>query len=328
MQRLAIISFVVLGLAAGCRHTRPGTHVELVETDGTPTYVSGAAAAGQNKSIACTAAVGRTVAAIALRFAQENDDIGDDIAEAVGASDGEVFLQRYAKATAEHAAVQNVQFDPVEHLCMATVRWKPPVFLKDALLKFAEDMKAAETAGPSQPAAEASAPKAVESAPAPVAPSTPPPAPVSVAPAAPAAPSVPSCPSERAKMSKILASSQGALDDLEECLSRTKGDEGVCHRYKLYVDEAQGKEQAAAMKFAACVNQGLSIVLRRALTESLAGHAAVSVESRGDGTVVLWAFSPVARTGFVLEVGPDGAERGRTPLAANQVQWVRQQLGL
>jgi len=335
MRRLIWPVLITLGLVSGCRHTSPGTHVELVDKDGVPTYVSGAAAPGMNKSQACTAAVGRAVAAIALRFAQENDDLGDDVAEAVGASDGEVFLQRYAKHTAERAAVQDVQFDPADHLCMATVRWKPPVFLKDAILAFAEQMKQAEVAAAEGTPAEATpgAPVAPPSAVAPSAPavSTPPPAPVSVAPVAsvPAAPAATrACPRERDKLARVLSSSQKALDDLEECLRRTKGDETICHRYKLYVDEAHGKEADASGKLAACLNQGLSVVLRRALTEKLPGHAAVSVESRDDGSVVLWAFSPVARTAFALEVGPDGAERSRTALAANQVDWLRGQLGL
>ena len=219
MHRLTSLSLVVLGLATACRTTRPGTHVELVDTDGAPTYVSGAAAAGPNKGMACTAAIGRSVAAIALRFAQENDDVGDDVADAVGAGDGEVFLQRYAKAAAEEAAVQDLAFDPVEHVCMATVRWRPPVFLKDALLKFAQNIKTAETAGPAAVGAQGGDPAAATGSPSPsaspVAPSTPPPAPISVAPAAVAAPSVPACPAERTKMSKVLASSQGALDDPE-----------------------------------------------------------------------------------------------------------------
>ena len=36
-----------------------------------------------------------------------------------------------------NSAVQNVKFDPIEHLCMAQVNWTPPVFIKgDKRIKF------------------------------------------------------------------------------------------------------------------------------------------------------------------------------------------------
>ena len=56
--------------AVGCIHTKPGTHVELVDQDGGKLYVAGAAAPGVSQSIACRAAVSRAAAAVAHRFAQ------------------------------------------------------------------------------------------------------------------------------------------------------------------------------------------------------------------------------------------------------------------
>lgn len=318
----------------GCRTTKPGTHVEVIDKGGTKVYASGAAAPGVSKSVACRGAVGRAAAAIALRFAQDYDDIGDDIADAVGASDGEVFLQRYAKETAMDAAVQDVRFDPIEHICMAQVNWTPPVFVKEAILKFAETMKQDELSstpgGRPAPAPAASA----DSRPAPVPPASrpprgPPPPPVTAAPAPAASGTVvPACRPERAALSKVLASSQAALDDLAECKRRTSGDETICHRYGLYAEEAQDKEQAAGAKLVACLNAELSSNLRRTLYDALPGHAAVAVETSAAGNPILFTFSPVDQTGFSVEVGGDGSVLNKTGLAANQVTWVRQQLGL
>jgi hypothetical protein len=319
----------VSGLWA-CRTTKPATHVEVVDKGGTKVYAAGAAAPGVSKSVACRGAVGRAAAAIALRFAQDFDDIGDDVADAVGASDGEVFLQRYAKETAMDSAVQDVRFDPIEHICMAQVNWTPPVFVKEAIFKFAEKMKQGELS--STPGNEPTPPPPPASAtPAPAArpPQTPPPPPVSAAPApAPAGPSVPACRSARTELSTVLASSQKALDDLAECKRRTEGDETICHRYTLYADDAKKKEDAAGSQLVACLNGGLSSNLRRALDATLPGHAAVSVETSAAGNPILFTFSPVDQTGFSVEVAGDGSLVSRTGLAANQVTWVRQQLGL
>lgn len=338
MKRTVLV-VVALGSAhVACRTTKPGTHVELVDQDGAKTYVAGAAGPGMNQGAACGTAVNRAVAAIALRFAQENDDVADEVAEAVGVDDGEVFLQRYAKAAALDAAVQDIKFDPIDHLCMATVRWKPPIFVKDAVLQYAERLKAAEAAAARPQEQPAAAPTQASTAPAP---STPPPAaqpvapppPVSVAPPAPApaappAPAVPACKGERRKLTSVLSASQSALDDLNECRRRTQNDDTICHRYKLKLDEAAAKEAGAGEALCACLNGGLSVTLRGALTAALPGHAAVPVETRADGALVLWTFSPVDKTAFAIDVSPDGNVTGRTPLAANQVQWVRQQLGL
>ena len=146
--------------------------------------------------------------------------------------------------------------------------------------------------------------------------------------AAPAAPKVPACANERAKVAKTLKASQKSLDDFNECLRRTSGDEGICHRYKLYVEKSKGDENAVGQKLADCLNAGLSVTLRTALSRELPGHAAVSVETAARGNLVLWTFSPVEQTAFALEVSSSGGTANRSPLAANQVQWVRQQLGL
>jgi hypothetical protein len=335
------------GVLAACAHTQPGTYVELIDKGGTTVYVAGAAAPGMNQSLACTGAVSRSVAAIALKFAQKNDNLGDDIAKATGAESGEVFLQRYAKASAQDGAVQDVQFDPTKHLCMATIRWTPPVFVKDAVLKYAEKVKREELGASGAPAAQpaAAAPAApratAQAAPVPVAPPVAPPPVAAAAPAPPspvsvaapppvAAPATPatSCSAERNKWKHIAQSNQKSLDDLQECLRRTSGDEGICHRYKLYVDEAKTKEQAGAQPLIECLNRGLAMTLRQTLMTELAGHAGQAMENRADGTVVVWTYSPTENTAFVVEVALDGRVVSRNPLAANQVQWLRTQLGL
>ncbi|MEE8409729.1 MAG: hypothetical protein V3T05_09000, partial [Myxococcota bacterium] len=270
--------------------------------------------------------------AIALRFAQEHDDIADEVADAVGASNGEVYMQRYAKETAMSSAVQDVQFDPIDHLCMATVRWQPPIFIKEAIMKFAQKMKEKELAGTpgNEPAPAAPAAAAPAAAAPPPRASTPPPPAVSVASppaAAPSGPSVPACTRERAKLTKTLKKSQKALDNFAECKRRTSGDETICHRYKLYVEDAQKKEEKFGRALTSCLNGGLSTNLRRALADALPGHAAVSVETSAAGNPIFWTFSPVNQTSFAVEMSAEGREIGRTPLAANQVQWVRQQLG-
>jgi hypothetical protein len=233
-----------LALAAtfsACAHTKPGTHVEVVEESGEKIYVAGAAGPGMNQALACGAAVGRAVAAIAQRFCDDNDSIADDVADKVGASDGRPFLTGFAKADAEGAAVQDKQFDPVEHLCLATVRWKPPLFVKEAVLKYADEVKRAELER------AAPAPKPAAPAPAPSAPSS----------APPASPPVPviNCDKERRALDKARDATQRTLADFEECKRRTGGDENICHRYKLYKEEAEGKEGVAKSGLERCVEQ-------------------------------------------------------------------------
>ena len=109
---------------------------------------------------------------------------------------------------------------------------------------------------------------------------------------------------------------------------RTSNDANVCDRYGMWVDDAKKKQASAGSELARCLNRELSTKLRVALEGALPGHAARAVETRPDGTLVLWTISPVDETAFALEVTSDGRAGGRTPLAANQVQWLRQQLGL
>ena len=325
----------------GCRTTKPGTHVEVVEKGGSRVYVAGAAGPGISRTMACAAAVNRAAGAISLRFAQDNDDIGDDIADELGASDGEVFLQRYARHQSAHATVPNLQFDPIEHICMATVRWQPPVFIKDAVTKFARDMKARETgeasttpaastttAAPAAPAgtAPASAPPAAPVAVAPVAP--PPPPAASVAPAPAVVTPVSQCRKELSRLERTLQKSQKQLDQLEECKRRTDGDETICHGYVLKLEKAQKYELGDEASLVKCMNVSLASNLRRALTDAIPGHAAVSVESRSDGSVILWAYAPARKTAWAIEVTPAGRAGKKTALAPNQLTWLRQQLGL
>lgn len=111
-------------------------------------------------------------------------------------------------------------------------------------------------------------------------------------------------------------------------MGKTDNDVTICNRYKLYVDKAVKDEGTAGQGLVDCLNAGLSTKIRLALTQNIPGHAAVSVETRGNGTLILWTFSPVDQTAFAFEMTSAGAMGGRTPLAANQVQWVREQLGL
>lgn len=136
-------SLWILGIvcALGCATTQPGTHVEVLSEGGAPSYVGGAAAPGLNKSEACGGAVARAVSAIADRFAQDNEELGDEIAKGSGATSGTALLHGYAKDAAGGAAVSDVQFDPIDHLCMATVRWKPALFVKDEVIAFAQRAK-------------------------------------------------------------------------------------------------------------------------------------------------------------------------------------------
>lgn len=352
MQRIVGLTLVaVAGFA--CGHTRPATYVELLEQGGAPLYVAGAAGSGLNQSLACNMAVGRAVTALAEKFA-DNDDLEEEVAEALDVDDAKAFLFRYARDAALGAAVQDVQFDPVEHLCMATIRWQPPAFPKEAVLKLAEQIRRAEAGGPpptNAPAAAVSSPAPVPASPS--APATPPPPAVSVAPPAPAAPSVPppapgsvvagspattapppampappACVEARRALEKALAEARGTTDKLAECLRRTGNDEQVCVRYKMQVGEAATKQEGRGRALASCLNGGLGATLRAAVEAALPGHAARPIETRPDGNLLLWTVSPVASTAYALEIGPDGREIAKAPLAANQVQWLRQQLGL
>jgi hypothetical protein len=357
---------------AACGHSRPATHVELVDEGGGKTWVAGAAGSGLNKSLACEMALSRSVQALAEKYADEGG-LTDDVGKALNLDDAKPLVYRYAHDAALGAAVQDMQFDPVEHLCMAVIRWRPPAFAKDAIIQFAEKVRQAELGGhETQAAPPASA--AAPAAPAPVA--APPPAPVYVAqpsaaspsarPAAPgptpeptaasspsaeapapapvvAAPAPaavaaqasavssappPACTAERRGLDKALYGGRKAEADFQECLDRTSNDAKVCVRYKMYVDEAKEKQSKAAAGLSRCLNRPLSTKLRQAVNTALPGYAARAIETRPDGTLVLWTLSPLDQTAFALEVGADGQPAAKSPLAANQVQWLKGQLGL
>lgn len=257
--RLLVVGLGLVGLV-GCRTTKPGTHVEVMDEGGAKVYVAGAAGPGMNQGLACDTAVSRSVAAIALRFTQDNDDLADDVAKEVGVEDGKVFLERFARAKLQTASVQDTRFNPAEHLCMATVRWTPPVFVKQAVSEYAAEVKAAEYA--------AMHPNDGQTAPAPTpAPGqTPPPAasPGTTSPSAPAAtapaqpppqPTLPECPKEKGKLAKADEAAQMAQDELDECLRRTSNNTKTCTRYQLYVDQAVAKQKSAQEALTRCISR-------------------------------------------------------------------------
>lgn len=332
LQTIRFTFFVAAMALIGCRTTKPATEVRLVDNGGQQVYVGGAAGPGLSQSAACTTAVNRAVRAIALRFAQENDSEADDIADAVGVKDGAVFMERFARDSALNAAVQDVQFDPADHLCLATVRWTPPVFVEQAVLKYAERLKAAELAGETnstEPVRETNTP-APSAEPQPRADLGPPPPPSgSVAPAPnPQGPSVPECSREKKQLASGSSSAESALDDFAECKRRTDGDEDICIRYKLYVDEAQQKQRDRATQLAQCLNRPLEPALQSAIRDELPTHAALVVENRDDGTRIVWAYSPLESTSYALEIDSQGALVGRSSLVGDQRAWLRSSLRL
>jgi hypothetical protein len=227
-----IVGFGALVLVAaalsGCIHTKAGTHVEILDQDGKRLYVAGAAGPGVSQSIACKNAVQRAAAAVAHRFAQEESGIGDDVADAMGASDGAPFLYGYANHTVMHSTVQDVTFDPGKSLCMATVRWQPPVFLKDAIVKFANGMKQRELEEADHVAAqEAGRPVAdTGSTHTPVKVKDP-------------------CSSKKRNFLKKGAALDKQRGYFDECKRRTGGDLDTCHAYRLRFEEAARKEVEA-----------------------------------------------------------------------------------
>lgn len=253
--RAFVVAVGLVGLIA-CRATKPGTDVEVMDEGGTKVYVAGAAGPGINQGVACDTAVNRSVAAIALRFTQDNDDIQEAVAKDVGVKDGRVFLQRFAKAKLQSAAVQDTTFDPANHLCMATVRWTPPVFVKDAVKEYAEEVKAQEEAAlhpaPAPAPAQTTAPAGAPAAPPPTNPVTS--SPATPAPA-PATPPPPQCPKERGKLAKADEALQSASDELTECMRRTSNNTTTCHRYQLYVEQAQDKQKSAKDTLDRCMSR-------------------------------------------------------------------------
>lgn len=259
MTRTTLLLSVSLLLSA-CAATRPGTHVELRDKDGQKLYIAGAAGQGMNRSIACRQAVLQAVGAIADRFADEAEGVGDDVAEEVGAENGAVFLTRYAKATALESSVLDERFDPIEHLCLVTVTWQPPIFIKDALRTYADALKAKEAVKANDLAgATAPPPAAGQQGAATAAPAQPSgPASATGTTAAPVPPVVAApqprevCVPEKAAARKAGAGLQQAEDDFTECMRRAGNDENICHRYKLYLTEARDKEATAQRRLARC----------------------------------------------------------------------------
>jgi hypothetical protein len=256
--RVVVLGLVSLGVVA-CRSTKPGTHVEVMDEGGTKVYVAGAAGPGMNQGLACDTAVSRSVAAIALRFTQDNDDIQQAVAKDVGVEDGRVFLERFARAKMQSAAVQDTRFNPAEHICMATVRWTPPVFVKDAVKEYAQEVKAQEYAAthPKDETAPA-APPAAQSAPPTASPTTQQSSGAATAPVQPAPPpqpTLPECPKEKSKLAKADESMQKAQDELDECVRRTSGNTKTCSRYQLYVDQAMSKQKSAQEALTRCISR-------------------------------------------------------------------------
>ena len=334
-------SLVLGGAVLSCAHSKPATHVELVRADGHPTYVGGAAAPGMSRSTACASAVHRAVAAIAERFARENKGVGKKVAREVGASGGGVFLQRYAKESALDAAVQDVQFDPSKHLCMATVRWRSPIFVQDAVLKFAQQVRSGELGedqggGDSrglngsevqQSGSERESGVAFHHPPPPLGSASSPsshakPKPVSRK-------AVPQCRAERKKMARARKTAVAEGKQLKTCLSKTQGDETVCHGYQLRAQKGREGEVAAAGALARCFNTGLSSALQGIVAEALPGHAALVIETKTVQQVLVWTFSPLEHSAFsvVVDLG-QGEALSPQPLDAQQTQWLRERLSL
>jgi len=234
MNKRLMVASLLLALAVGCTHTKAGTHVELVEQDGVKVYVSGAAGPGLSKTIACRAAVRRAAAAIGHRFAQEFDGVGDDIADELGASDGKPFLYEFANAQVLDAAVQDISFDPSQSLCLATVRWKPPVFIKDAVLAFGKRMKDAEmNAAGAKKVVEAKPSTAVSAAPAP-------------------AQKVDPCKAYKRQVMKFGGIASQLEGEFTECKRRTQGDENTCYAYKERFARASNDEGQARSALSRC----------------------------------------------------------------------------
>jgi len=342
MKRIFFTLVITLGPGlglGGCVKTKVATHVEVVDRGGEKTYVAGAHAPGVSQTVACRGAVRRSVSAISLRFLQDFEDLGDDIAKAVGASDGAAILQRYATDAALDGAIQDIKFDPGKHACLATVSWTPPVFLKDAVVAYAQGLREQEGASRQAPIEESPAASSrgssssspAVSGPAPI-PANPPsvPAPSQIQPAKPepAAPPPPACIKARAGLKKVIQDGEEAAQKFAECLRRTGDDETICHRYRLRHEEAEANEGDAGRDLVACLNAELALKIRDSLRRHIPGHAAVPVETRDGGNLLLFTYSPLEHTGFAYEMNPDGGMVGTTPLNAEQTTWIRQRLGL
>jgi len=229
IQTMLALTVVMCG---GCARTIAGTHVEAVDQAGRRVYQSGAAAPGMNKQIACRGAVARAVAAVAEKFVRDNKGLADDIAKDMGISGGDALLGRYARNAAMGGTVNDETFDPAEHICMTAIRWSPPLFIKDAVRKYAEDLRAKEL---KEPAKASATPQTPGSAAHPT---------TGSAPAKPAA-AVSPCAKQIKKLGKAQRTQRKAQADLDECLRRTQGDANICHRYTLYAQNGEKQEALA-----------------------------------------------------------------------------------
>tara|TARA_Y100001934_G_C12263263_1_gene731097 strand:- start:169 stop:960 length:792 start_codon:yes stop_codon:yes gene_type:complete len=252
LKKINIIIALSLFFGVGCTHTKSGTHVEVIEMNGREAYVAGAAGIGKSQTLACRFAIQRAAKAVSHRFAQEHEDLGDDVAEALGAEDGASFLYGFVNQQILSMPVQDVSFDPTEHTCLATVRWQPPVFLKKALMKYGEALKAEETQDNKE--GKAAAPPAndvnaeQDSGPSEVAPRES--KAVTAAPKAPEKKVV--CASEKRKIkqaNRVLGEKESILN---ECKRRTNGDADACYRYGLYVEKAQIAKEEATLALRRC----------------------------------------------------------------------------
>jgi hypothetical protein len=233
-----------LVLGTSCTHTKEGTHVEMISMDGRDAYVAGAAGMGLSKSVACRQAIGRAARAVAHRFAQEHDDLGEEVAEELGAGEGAPFLYGYVNQQIVAAPVQDISYDHSDHSCLATVRWQPPVFLKEALMAYGRALKEQETA----PAAAAEdgehSPETVSDGAAASGGKAGDDLVVKTPPAV--------CQKEKAALATAEATRSEKLEAYQECKRRTGGDREVCHRYGLWVEKTTLSVETATRNWTAC----------------------------------------------------------------------------
>lgn len=238
MKSIRICFFLGLfGVTVGsaCVHTKAGTHVEVIEMNGRQGYVSGAAGVGKSKTASCAMAVRRAAKAVAHRFAQEQSGLGDELAEELEIEDGAALLYEYVNRVIVSAPVKGLSYDPMDHSCMAVVRWQPPVFLKKAVLRYAEGLVEAEapSASPAIPVGPSGA-EQVE---------------VNTERSVTVKETVTlkkhSCDDQEGaalRASAVLAEKEALWG---KCLRKTKGDEEVCFRYGEYVKQEKVKMEAA-----------------------------------------------------------------------------------
>ena len=222
-----IWTVLALLTSMACSHSIPGTHVEVLNKSGTMTYVGGAAGQAKAKSQACQMAVLRSTNAIADEFANREQKVAEAIAKSLDLSDGRPLLAQYAKKQVLDAAVQEVKYNPADFTCMASVRWKAPVFVKDAVMKYAHEAKERELGSPDPSGTSGENRGSSEAQPNP-------------------------CTHEERAVRDALRERKKHKDKLNECLRKTEGDESICHRYVLYDQEAASAEESAQSALQGC----------------------------------------------------------------------------